>query len=120
MIQRRARQTCLAVVGLAPQDQFARSRRSSESGGHILTSRRSFRDTIRALPEGQDAGLQFGASPPQGFTGHPDRGYEDGMFDCVQSVYDPGHFNDRLLLGLKGTMSEALRRCRHCDARSRT
>src|SRR5258706_4819423 len=22
-------------------------------------------------------------------------------------VYDPGHFNDRLLLGLKGTMSEA-------------
>ncbi len=29
------------------------------------------------------------------------------MFDCVQSAYDPGHFNDRLLLGLKGTMSEA-------------
>jgi len=25
---------------------------------------------------------------------------EDGL-------YDPGHFNDRLLLGLKGTMSEA-------------
>jgi len=26
---------------------------------------------------------------------------EDGV------VYDPAHFNDRLLLGLKGTMSEA-------------
>ena len=28
-------------------------------------------------------------------------------------VYDPGYCNDRLLLGLKGTMSEALCRCRH-------
>jgi hypothetical protein len=28
-------------------------------------------------------------------------------------VYDPGIYNDRLLLGLKGTMSEALCRCRH-------
>jgi DNA invertase Pin-like site-specific DNA recombinase len=28
-------------------------------------------------------------------------------------VYDPGVYNDRLLLGLKGTMSEALCRCRH-------
>lgn len=31
---------------------------------------------------------------------------EDGL-------YDPGDFNDRLLLGLKGTMSEALCRCQH-------
>ena len=31
---------------------------------------------------------------------------EDGL-------YDPGNFNDRLLLGLKGTMSEALCRDRH-------
>ncbi len=31
---------------------------------------------------------------------------EDGL-------YNPGHFNDRLLLGLKGTMSEALCRRRH-------
>jgi DNA invertase Pin-like site-specific DNA recombinase len=29
-------------------------------------------------------------------------------------VYDPAHFNDRLLLGLKGTMSEAeLHVCEH-------
>jgi hypothetical protein len=28
-------------------------------------------------------------------------------------VYDPGFYNDRLLLGLKGTMSEVLCRCRH-------
>ena len=28
-------------------------------------------------------------------------------------VYDPGVYNDRLLLGLKGTMSESLCRCRH-------
>jgi DNA invertase Pin-like site-specific DNA recombinase len=28
-------------------------------------------------------------------------------------VYDPGVYNDRLLLGLKGTMSEALCRIRH-------
>jgi DNA invertase Pin-like site-specific DNA recombinase len=28
-------------------------------------------------------------------------------------VYDPGFYNDRLLLGLKGTMSEALCRYRH-------
>ena len=28
-------------------------------------------------------------------------------------VYDPGVYNDRLLLGLKGTMSEALCRVRH-------
>jgi DNA invertase Pin-like site-specific DNA recombinase len=26
----------------------------------------------------------------------------------VDGVYDPGEYNDRLLLGLKGTMSEAL------------
>jgi DNA invertase Pin-like site-specific DNA recombinase len=38
---------------------------------------------------------------------------EDGL-------YDPGHFNDRLLLGLKGTMSEALSRYRGCDTKSRT
>ncbi len=31
---------------------------------------------------------------------------EDGL-------YNPGHFNDRLLLGLKGTMSEALSRTRN-------
>ena len=28
-------------------------------------------------------------------------------------IYDLANFNDRLLLGLKGTMSEALCRCRH-------
>jgi len=28
-------------------------------------------------------------------------------------VYDPSFYNDRLLLGLKGTMSEALCRYRH-------
>ena len=28
-------------------------------------------------------------------------------------IYDPGYYNDRLLLGLKGTMSEALCRYRH-------
>ena len=32
-------------------------------------------------------------------------------------VYDPVHFNDRLLLGLKGTMSEAERRC-SCNSAS--
>ena len=26
---------------------------------------------------------------------------------CIRDSYDPAHFNDRLLLGLKGTMSEA-------------
>ena len=29
------------------------------------------------------------------------------------SIYNPGDFNDRLVLGLKGTMSEALCRIRH-------
>lgn len=33
------------------------------------------------------------------------------LFDCligdVDGIYDPAHYNDRLLLGLKGTMSEA-------------
>ena len=29
------------------------------------------------------------------------------------AVYDPGYYNDRLLLGLKGTMSEALSEIRH-------
>ena len=31
-------------------------------------------------------------------------------------VYDPSYYNDRLLLGLKGTMSEALCRRRHKDS----
>jgi DNA invertase Pin-like site-specific DNA recombinase len=31
----------------------------------------------------------------------------------VDGVYDPAEYNDRLLLGLKGTMSEALCRYRH-------
>jgi len=31
----------------------------------------------------------------------------------LDGVYDPAEHNDRLLLGLKGTISEALCRCRH-------
>ena len=31
----------------------------------------------------------------------------DTLISDEDGVYDPGHFNDRLLLGLKGTMSEA-------------
>jgi DNA invertase Pin-like site-specific DNA recombinase len=31
----------------------------------------------------------------------------------ADGVYDPNWYNDRLLLGLKGTMTEALCRCRH-------
>ena len=31
----------------------------------------------------------------------------------ADGVYDPGDINDRMLLGLKGTMGEALCRCRH-------
>src|ERR1700726_4104358 len=31
----------------------------------------------------------------------------DTLIADVDGVYDPAHFNDRLLLGLKGTMSEA-------------
>ena len=35
----------------------------------------------------------------------------------LDGIYDPSHYNDRLLLGLKGTMSEAelhvLNRCRN-------
>jgi DNA invertase Pin-like site-specific DNA recombinase len=33
----------------------------------------------------------------------------DTLIADVDGVYDPAHFNDRLLLGLKGTMSEAER-----------
>jgi DNA invertase Pin-like site-specific DNA recombinase len=37
-----------------------------------------------------------------------------GTLICDEDgLYDPGEFNDRLLLGLKGTMSEALCRYRH-------
>src|SRR5690242_18285359 len=37
-----------------------------------------------------------------------------GALICDEDgLYDPGEFNDRLLLGLKGTMSEALCRYRH-------
>ena len=37
-----------------------------------------------------------------------------GTLICDEDgLYDPGEFNDRLLLGLKGTMSEALCRRRH-------
>jgi hypothetical protein len=37
-----------------------------------------------------------------------------GTLICDEDgLYDPGEFNDRLLLGLKGTMSEALCRHRH-------
>jgi hypothetical protein len=31
----------------------------------------------------------------------------DGLILDEDGLYDPGHSNDRLLLGLKGTMSEA-------------
>ena len=31
----------------------------------------------------------------------------------TDGIYDPGVYNDRLVLGLKGTMSEALCRHRH-------
>ena len=34
-------------------------------------------------------------------------------------IYDPAHFNDRLLLGLKGTMSEAELHCAAGTARGR-
>jgi len=37
-----------------------------------------------------------------------------GTLICDEDgLYDPTDFNDRLLLGLKGTMSEALWRIRH-------
>jgi len=31
----------------------------------------------------------------------------------ADGLYDPNYYNDRLLLGLKGTMTEVLCRCRH-------
>jgi hypothetical protein len=37
----------------------------------------------------------------------------DTLIADTDGVYHPGLFNDRLLLGMKGTMSEALCRCRH-------
>jgi hypothetical protein len=37
-----------------------------------------------------------------------------GTLICDEDgLYDPRTFNDRLLLGMKGQMSEALCRCRH-------
>jgi hypothetical protein len=37
-----------------------------------------------------------------------------GTLICDEDgLYDPGNFNDRLLLGMKGQMSEALCRYRH-------
>lgn len=39
--------------------------------------------------------------------------YTDTLIADADGLYDPGHFNDRLVLGLKGTMSEALCRHRH-------
>lgn len=44
------------------------------------------------------------------FTGGGRRGVEDGPDALIcdeDGLYDPSDFNDRLLLGLKGTMSEA-------------
>jgi DNA invertase Pin-like site-specific DNA recombinase len=37
----------------------------------------------------------------------------DTLVADADGVYHPGLFNDRLVLGLKGIMSEALCRCRH-------
>ena len=37
----------------------------------------------------------------------------DTLLIDADGVYDPGDVNDRMLLGLKGTMSEALCRYRH-------
>jgi DNA invertase Pin-like site-specific DNA recombinase len=39
-------------------------------------------------------------------------GMSDTLIADTDGVYHPGLFNDRLVLGMKGTMSEALRRCR--------
>ena len=40
-------------------------------------------------------------------------GMTDTLIADEDGVYHPGMFNDRLLLGLKGTMAEALCRYRH-------
>ena len=40
-------------------------------------------------------------------------GMTDTLIADADGVYHPGLFNDRLLLGMKGTMSEALWRIRH-------
>jgi hypothetical protein len=37
----------------------------------------------------------------------------DTLIADADGVYHPALFNDRLLLGMKGTMSEVLCRCRH-------
>jgi hypothetical protein len=37
----------------------------------------------------------------------------DTLIADADGVYHPALFNDRLVLGMKGTMSEALCRCRH-------
>lgn len=40
-------------------------------------------------------------------------GVTDTLIGDEDGLYHPGLYNDRLLLGLKGTMAEALCRCRH-------
>ena len=40
-------------------------------------------------------------------------GMTDTLIADADGVYHPALFNDRLVLGMKGTMSEALCRCRH-------
>src|SRR5206468_12093826 len=40
-------------------------------------------------------------------------GMTDTLIADADGIYHPALFNDRLLLGMKGTMSEALCRCRH-------
>ena len=40
-------------------------------------------------------------------------GMTDTLIADTDGLYHPGLFNDRMLLGMKGTMSEALWRIRH-------
>src|SRR6266545_2734698 len=91
------------------QSTLAQVERNTES------TRRQYDLTGRAAGLGWPQSAIRLIDADQGVSGSV-TGRRDGFEDLVadtDTVYHPALFDDRLLLGLKGTMSEALCRCRH-------
>jgi hypothetical protein len=108
------------AVGLGwPLDQVQVIDEDLGRSGASVTARTGFRELVAAVGLGK-VGIVLGIEVSRLARNNTDWyqlldlcALTDTLIADTDGVYDPAEFNDRLVLGLKGTMSEVLCRCRH-------
>jgi DNA invertase Pin-like site-specific DNA recombinase len=107
-------------VGLGwPVDQIVTIDCDQGHSGASATDREGFQQLVAEVGMGR-AGIVLGLEVSRLARNNADWhrlleicGLSDTLICDEDGLYNPADFNDRLLLGLKGTMSEALCRYRH-------